>query len=81
MVLVAFLPRELPQVGAEEDPSCSELPAKLPFGSHPQVLYVLLVIRHSVTQTSPAGVIHACIGVLASLPFRKFNFRFALYIP
>ena len=43
MVIVAFLPHELLQVGTEEYPSCSELPAKLPLGSHPQVLYVLSV--------------------------------------
>ena len=43
MVIVTFLPHELLQVGTEGGSSCSELPAKLPLGPHPQVLYVLSV--------------------------------------
>ena len=40
-MLVAFLPRELIQVGVKEGPSCAELPAKLAFGPHPKILNVL----------------------------------------
>ena len=43
MVLVALHPHELFQIRVEEGPSRAELPSELPFGSHPQVFYVLCV--------------------------------------